>query len=198
MPVGLVCGLILQTLALGCTSAPGTPPPVTAAATPRTTSTSTSTPAATPPTATPTSVSDSDRNFRSLWRFKKEPARFRLRLAPRKLHRSGTTVTGSTGLRRLPTPIGPNACSVVPLTAASPALATGGGAVEMYCQLEAAELDLYFNQMTISWSAPASACAYVEVKPFWFYRYQALMEPGTNTYAYTVDSTVTPSSTTHF
>lgn len=62
------------------------------------------------------------------------------------------------------------------------------------CNLEMSEADVYFNNLTFNWSSPTSFCTYVEVHPYWYFKYQP--STGTSlttadvTYSYTVNNGV--------
>lgn len=52
-----------------------------------------------------------------------------------------------------------------------PAKAATLSKVDLYCILDVAELDLYFNKLQFVVNVPTSMCQYAEVNPFSFYQY---------------------------
>lgn len=43
---------------------------------------------------------------------------------------------------------------------------------DLYCILDAQELDLYHTKLKLNFNAPQNVCSWVRVKPFWFYDYE--------------------------
>ena len=180
---GLASLIVLFLLGVACTSSTQTAPTIAGSPTPTPTATSTTTPTPTPsPTATPTPVSSATA-FSISVAYDEGSSQYPIQIPTSVLHRSATN--SLLGVPAVDADWS-NPC-VVP----TPANQANAGLRDYYCTLEIAELDLYFNNMTITWSAPAGMCTYVEVAPFWFYQFPPFMDTGTH-YSYTLNTTSTP------